>query len=153
MKLLSTARCDEGTRSVMEIADIVELDDCQGEILSKVAVEDVRMTDSEAGTDITEMFEIGELVGLIVADIVDITKENIAETMYDTVVDTVKTVTLDSPGKSTSKHVEKDPVSNVGWLLACALKDCKFHMCQKDKLKKHRKEEQKELKPVVILLR
>ena len=50
------------------IADIVELDNCQGDILSKVAVEDVRMTDSDAGTDVTEMLEIG-LIGLIVADI------------------------------------------------------------------------------------
>ena len=114
------------------------------------------MTDSDAGADVTEMFEIGEHVGLIVADIADITEENIAETMDDTVVDTVKTVTIDSPDKSTAKHVEKEPinpVSDVGWLLACELKNCKFHTCQKDKLKKHRKEEQKEPKLVVILFR
>ena len=92
------------------------------------------------------MFEIGEHVGLIVADIVDSTKENIAETMDDS----VKTVTIDSPDKSTAKHVEKEPinpVSNVGWLLACELKNSKFHTCQK----KHSKEEQKELKSVMIL--
>ena len=107
IKLLSTAHCDEGTRTVTDIADIVELDDCQGDILSKVDVEDVRMIDSDAGTDVTEMFEIGEHVSLIVADIVDITEENLAETMDDTVVDTVKTVTIDSPDKPTAKHVEK----------------------------------------------